>query len=95
MAQQTLKTIISIGGNVDNTFGRIGGALMGLGAEIDKVSQKVIDFGKQSVMEYVEYDDLLREVKAVGEFTDAEIRALDEINSEIAKTTIYSNKQAA
>jgi len=95
MGQQTLRTVISIGGNVDNTFGQIGTALIGLGSQIDMVSQKIIDFGKESVTEYVNYDDLMREVKAVGEFTDAEISALDEINRQIAQTTIYSNKQAA
>lgn len=95
MGQQTLQTVVTISGQVDNTFGQIGGALIGLGSQIDMVSQKVIDFGKESVERYIAYDDLMREVKAVGEFSDAEIAALDKINSEIARTTVYSNQQAA
>ena len=95
MAQQTLQTIVSIGGRVDNTFGQIGESLIGLGSQIDMISQKLINIGKESVDTYVNYDDLMREVKAVGEFTDVEIASLDAINSEIAKTTVYSNLQAA
>ena len=64
MAQQKLQTIITIGGNVDNTFGTIGNALIGLGGQIDMISQKIIEFGKESIEKYVNYDDLMREVKA-------------------------------
>ena len=86
MAQQNLQTIVSIGGRVDNTFGMIGESLIGLGSQIDMISQKIIDFGKESVQEYVNYDDLMREVKAVGEFTDAEIASLS------ARSTVRSPK---
>ncbi len=95
MAQQTLHTVVSIGGHVDNTFGQIGDALINLGSQANLISQKIIGFGKESVQTYIDYDDLMRQVQAVGEFTDAEIKALDEINSEIAKTSVYSNQQAA
>lgn len=95
MAQQTLQTIIAIGGRIDNSFGMLGTQLTLLGSQIDAISQKLLDFGKESLDVYVNYDDLMREVKAVGEFTDAEIKSLDKINSQIAKTTVYSNLQAA
>lgn len=95
MAQQTLHTVVSIGGSVDSTFGRIGDKLINLGAQANLVSQKIINFGKDSVQTFVDYDDLMRQVQAVGEFSDVEIKALDEINSHIAKTSVYSNKQAA
>ncbi len=95
MGQQTLRTVITIGGRVDNSFGMIGETLMGLGSQIDGLSRKIIDFGKDSVEEFIDYDDLMREVKAVGEFTEGEMKALDAINTQIARTSIYSNKQAA
>ena len=95
MNQQTLKTVISIGGNVDNSFGQIGSALLGLGNQIDQVSQKAIEFGSESLDKFVDYDDLMRETKALGEFTNAEIKALDEINRKIPRTTIYLRQQAA
>lgn len=95
MAQQTLHTVVTLGGHVDNSFGKIGDALVNIGSQVNLVSQKIIGFGKDSVETYVKYDDLMREVQAVGEFTNAEVKALDEINSEIAKTSVYSNIQAA
>ena len=64
MGQQTLQTIITLSGKVDNTFGSIGTALINVGNHIDALSQKIIDFGKESVEEYVEYDDVMREVQA-------------------------------
>ena len=60
MGQQTLQTIISISGRVDNSFGAIGDALINVGNHIDALSQKMIDFGKDSVQEYVQYDDVMR-----------------------------------
>ncbi|MDD3881887.1 MAG: phage tail tape measure protein [Eubacteriales bacterium] len=95
MAQQTLHTVVTLGGHVDNSFGKIGDALFNMGSQVNLLSQKIIGFGKDSVETYVKYDDLMREVQAVGEFSDAEVKALDEINREIAKTTVYSNTQAA
>lgn len=95
MGQQTLRTVITIGGSVDNSFGVIGDTLMGLGSQIDGLSRKIIDFGKDGVEEFINYDDLMREVKAVGEFTEGEMKALDAINTQIARTSIYTNKQAA
>ena len=97
MAQQTLQTIIAIGGRIDNSFGMLGNQLMLLGSQIDAISQKLLDFGNESLEVYVDYDDLMREVKAVGEFTDAQIKSLKKINSEIVKKpdNIYSNLQLA
>jgi TP901 family phage tail tape measure protein len=95
MAQQRLQTIVTIGGNVDNSFGRLGSALIGLGSQIDMVSQKIIDFGKDSVEKYVRYDDLMREVKALGEYSDAEIRAFDAYNKQIAQSSRHTMEAAA
>lgn len=95
MAQQRLQTIITIGGNVDNSFGRIGSALVGLGWQIDLVSRKLINFGKESVEKYVNYDDLMREVKALGEYNEAEMAAFDTYNKQIAQTSRHSMEAAA
>ena len=91
MAQQVLQTVISIGGNVDNTFGQIGTALINLGDQIDTVSYKLINFGKDSISTYAEYDDLMRETQAVGSYTAQEMAKLDRLNREIAQTSTYTN----
>ena len=95
MGQQTLQTIISISGRVDNSFGRIGDMLMNVGNHIDALSQKMIDFGKDSVQEYVQYDDVMREVQALGEYDDKTMRILNEYNKTIAQSSRYTMDQAA
>lgn len=95
MAQQTLQTVITLSGKVDNTFGAIGSALTNLGSQINGISQKIISFGKESVKTYAEYDDALREIRAVGGYTSAEMEKLDKLNRDIAKSTTYTNIQSA
>ena len=95
MGQQTLQTVITLSGKVDNTFGNIGTALINVGNHIDALSQKIIDFGKESVEEYVEYDDVMREVQALGEYDDKTMRALNEYNKTIAQSSKYTMEQAA
>lgn len=95
MAQQTLQTVITLSGKVDNTFGAIGSALTNLGSQINGISQKIIGFGKESVKTYAEYDDALREIRAVGGYTSAEMEKLDKLNRDIAKSTTYTNIQSA
>lgn len=95
MAQQTLRTVITLAGKVDGTFGSIGTALLDLGSQIDGISQKLIGFGKESVKTYAEYDDVLREIRAVGGYTMAETAKLDELNRDIARNSTYTNIQSA
>lgn len=64
MGQQTLQAIIAISGRVDNSFGQIGEALIGLGSQIDGISQKIIDFGKESVNIYRDYEDGILETRS-------------------------------
>lgn len=94
MAQQTLQTVIALSGRVDNTFGAIGEALLGVGSQIDALSQKIINFGKESVEEYVNYDDIMRQVQALGEYDERTMSALDAYNRSIAQTSKYTMEQA-
>ena len=91
---QTLQTIIALSGRVDNSFGQIGEALIGVGNHVDALSQKIINFGKESVEEYVNYDDVMREVQALGEYDDKTMRTLTEYNRTIAQTSKYTMEQA-
>ena len=94
MGQQTLQTIIALSGRVDNSFGQIGEALIGVGNHVDALSQKIINFGKESVEEYVNYDDVMREVQALGEYDEKTMRTLTEYNRAIAQTSKYTMEQA-
>ena len=53
---QTLETIIAINATVGNGFAEAGNTLSVLGAQIDGMSQKLIDFGKDSVKTYEDYE---------------------------------------
>lgn len=95
MRQQVLQTVIALSGKVDNSFGAIGEALLNVGGHIDALSQKIIDFGKESVEEYVQYDDVMREVQALGEYDAKTMQILHEYNKTIAQTSKYTMDQAA
>jgi len=92
---QILQTVITLSGNVDNSFGEIGTSLINLGSQIDRISSKLIGFGNDSLQVYAEYDDVMRETQAVGDYTAQEMEKLDRLNREIAQTTTYSNIQSA
>lgn len=64
MGQQTLQTIIAISGRVDNSFNLIGEQLTSLGSQINGISQKIIDFGKESVNIYRDYEDGILETRS-------------------------------
>lgn len=95
MAQQTLQTVIALSGRVDNSFGNIGNALINVGNHIDRLSRKIIEFGKESVEEYINYDDVMREVQALGEYNQSTMKELDAYNKSIAQSSKYTMEQAA
>lgn len=95
MGQRSLNTVITIGGSVDGSFGKLGSALLNLGSMLDSVSDKAFNFGKESVLSYRDYDDLMRETQAVGEFTTAQMEHLDAVNKTLAQTTTYTPNQIA
>ena len=56
MAQKQLSMHIVLGGKVDNTVGEIGQALVNMGYQIDGISRKLIDFGKESLGVYKDFE---------------------------------------
>lgn len=65
MAQKTLNAFVVIGGRVDNSFGQIGTQLINLGSTVDEISQKLIDFGKESLEVYKDYEYNMTELETV------------------------------
>ena len=63
MAQKELKTFIVLGGKIDSTFNQIGAALTAAGLTIDGVSRQLIDFGKESLNVYSDYDKAMRDAQ--------------------------------
>lgn len=95
MAGKSLKYQIILGGKVSNDFGQLGQALDYLGQEIDTVSRKAINFGKESVESYVEYDDIMRQVQALGEYDTNTMKNLDTYNRSIAQSSKYTMAEIA
>ena len=102
MAQQVLKTVVTLAGRVDNTFGQIGQSLIDLGSQIDGVSQRLIDFGQESVDVYKGYEDgiletqsvLARQYSSSGELSKA-MKSLEEHAQQWASTTIFHTDDVA
>jgi len=57
MAQATLNAAVVLGGRVDNSFTQIGDALLNMSMTVDQISQKLINFGKDSINVYRGYQD--------------------------------------
>lgn len=103
MAQKTLNAFVVIGGRVDNTFGRIGTALVSMGSTIDEVSQKLINFGKESVEVYRDYQDSMLDAQVALSTTygrgsqelGSVMRTLDAQAKEWAASTIFHTDDVA
>ena len=65
MAQKTLNAFVVLSGQVDNTFGEIGTALINMGNTVDQVSQKLLNFGKESLNVYKDYEYNITELETV------------------------------
>ena len=65
MAQKTLNAAIVISGKVDNTFGQIGDALTNLHSQLDQISSELLDFGKESLEVYKNYEYSMTELETV------------------------------
>lgn len=60
---QTLTTNIVINATVGNGFSEIGNTLTVLGSQIDAISQRLIDFGKDSLKVYEDYEKSMSEAQ--------------------------------
>ena len=95
MAQQELRTNIVIGARTDNSLNRAGTELTEFANLIGGVTDKLYGYGKESAQAYADYDDALRDAADAGRLTATELEKLDKINRSVAKSTIYSNLEAA
>ena len=103
MAQRTVNAFVVIGGRVDNSFGQIGSALIGLGSTIDEISQKLINFGKESVDVYRGFEDSMLDARVALSTTygratrelEAVMTQLDQQAADWAASTIFHTDDVA
>ena len=56
MAGQTRESTIILNGRVGTGFDQIGNTLLEMGAEIDKISSKIVNFGRESLDTYKDFE---------------------------------------
>lgn len=103
MAQKTLNAFVVIGGRVDNSFGQIGTALISMGQTIDQISQKLINFGKESVDVFRGYQDSMLDAQVALSTTYGRgtrelasvMKTLDAQATEWAASTIFHTDDVA
>lgn len=101
MAQATLNAAVVLGGRVDNSFTQIGDALLNMSMTVDQISQKLIDFGKDSIGVYREYQDSMLQAEVALATTygkdSRELKAvmlnLDMWATEMAANTSFTTKE--
>lgn len=93
--QQTLQTNIILNGKVAKSFDAIGDKLTETSELVNQISQKLIGFGKESVEEYVGYEEAMKEIYSLGEYTYADMKELHQLNKETAQNSLYTNTELA
>ena len=103
MGSQVLNTWIKINAMVGNGFSKVGATLTELGYMVDGISSKLINFGKESVEVYEDYEKSMTEAEValstkLGRGTRELASAMDQLNekaTEWAATTIFHTDDVA
>lgn len=103
MPGQRLETIIAINAEVGNGFAKVGSTLSQLGSLVDGMSQKLIDFGTESVDVYRKYELSMADAQVAlstiyGKNTrelSGVMKELDVAATEWAATTIFHTDDVA
>lgn len=84
---KTLRADIVIGGKADSSFYKLGNALETLGSQINVISSRLIEYGKESVKAYASYEDYMLD-------TEVALRTQYESTSELGKVMDQLDKSA-
>lgn len=103
MAGQTLTTTILINARAGNGFAEVGNTLLELGAMANQVSQQLIDFGKDSIDVYRDYEKSMKDAEVALSTTygrntaelSSVMKTLDASATEWAATTIFHTDDVA
>lgn len=103
MAGQTLTTTILINAKAGNGFSEVGNTLMELGGMVNGVSQQLIDFGKESIDVYRDYEKSMKDAEVALSTTygrnttelNSVMKTLDASATEWAATTIFHTDDVA
>ena len=100
---QTLQTTILINAELGNGFSKVGATLTELGSLANSMSDKLIDFGKESVDVYRNYEKSMKDAEVALSTTygrntselSGVMKNLDASATEWAATTIFHTDDVA
>ena len=103
MPGTSLTRTIVLNGRVGTGFDAIGNTLLTMGAQLDGVSQKIINFGKDSIETYKDYEynmaqAMIAQTTKYGQGTaelETAMKELDKYASEWSATTIFHTKDVS
>ncbi len=83
-----LTARVILQGQVDNTFTQIGAQLQNLGTQLLRTNRQIIDFGKESLQTYEDYEKSLLEVRAVWEQNYTDMSQMESDYQKVQSRTI-------
>ena len=94
---QFLETIIRINAEMGNGFSKVGATLTELGSIVDGLSMELIDFGKESVEVYRDYEKSMRDAEVAlstnyGQGTQQLQRVMSQLDEAAPSISTSTNK---
>ena len=97
-----LRADIIVGGHADGSFYQLGSELTEFGLEVNKISEKLLKFGKESVEAYASYEDYMLEARGAlstqyqsADELDRVMGALTEKGMEWASASRFTTEDVA
>lgn len=101
MAQHESRSTIVVGGRADSTFAALRSSLQQFGEDIEGISNRLLELGKESVNTYRAYEDGILETRSVlvKQFGQGELnRVMDDLEAHVQKwagNTIFHTDDVA
>lgn len=85
---KTLRADIVIGGKADSSFYKLGNELQTLGSQVNLISEKLIQFGKESVEAYISYEDYMLDAEVALKTQYESTSQLGKVMGELQKASL-------
>lgn len=85
---KTLRADIVIGGKADSSFYKLGNELQTLGSQVNLISEKLIQFGKESVEAYTSYEDYMLDAEVALKTQYESTSQLGKVMGELQKASL-------
>lgn len=83
-----IRADIIIGGHADGSLTQLGDSISELGRQVNQISQALIDFGKQGVSDYQDYEDAMLDAQVALATTYTNASDLSKVMEELDKNAL-------